>query len=266
MLPALPTPLAAAHGARRVPDVPLGSRSRTPCSTGCTSSRRDTAPATRTGELTVRGSTGIQASSVDGGVSEAAWAERVRETTQAAVRRQMVSDVPLGSFLSGGIDSGAIVATMRGASPSVTTYTVGFSEEDLAHEIVPDDLRYARSLGRELGLDHHERISAPEIVDLLPKLVWHMDEPIADPGGDHDLPDLLRRPREAHRDPQRHGRRRDLRRLPASSGRPADPPGRPPPSTTPQGGPHLARRPADHGKARAAAWPSPQRDEAAARH
>jgi asparagine synthase (glutamine-hydrolysing) len=118
---------------------------------------------------------------VESGVSEAAWAERVRGTTQAAIRRQMVSDVPLGSFLSGGLDSGAVVATMRGASPSVTAYTVGFSEEDRAHEIVPDDLRYARSLGRELGLDHRERVLSPEIVDLLPKLVWHMDEPIADP-------------------------------------------------------------------------------------
>jgi asparagine synthase (glutamine-hydrolysing) len=118
---------------------------------------------------------------VEDGVSEAAWSDRVRETTQAAVRRQMVSDVPLGSFLSGGLDSGAVVATMRSASPRVTAYTVGFSEEDLAHEIVPDDLKYARRLGRELGLDHRERVLSPEIVDLLPKLVWHMDEPIADP-------------------------------------------------------------------------------------
>jgi asparagine synthase (glutamine-hydrolysing) len=118
---------------------------------------------------------------VEGGVSEAAWTERVRETAQAAVRRQMVSDVPLGSFLSGGLDSGAVTATMRAAKPRVTAYTVGFSEEDLAHEIVPDDLRYARSLGRELRLDHRERVLSPEIVDLLPKLIWHMDEPIADP-------------------------------------------------------------------------------------
>jgi asparagine synthase (glutamine-hydrolysing) len=118
---------------------------------------------------------------VEGGVSEAAWTEQVRETTQAAVRRQMVSDVPLGSFLSGGLDSGAVVATMRRTSPRVTAYTVGFSEEDLAHEIVPDDLRYARRLGRELGLDHRERVLSPEIVELLPKLIWHMDEPIADP-------------------------------------------------------------------------------------
>ncbi len=118
---------------------------------------------------------------VEQGVPEEAWAEEVRETTQTAVRRQMVSDVPLGSFLSGGLDSGAVVATMQQASPGLTAYTVGFSEKDLAHEIVPDDLRYARRLGAELGLDHRERVLSPEIVDLLPKLVWHMDEPIADP-------------------------------------------------------------------------------------
>jgi asparagine synthase (glutamine-hydrolysing) len=132
------------------------------------------------GELTVR-QYWDATFGVEDGVSEASWAERVRGTTQAAIRRQMVSDVPLGSFLSGGLDSGAVVATMRSASPRVTAYTVGFSEEDLAHEIVPDDLRYARRLGRELGLDHRERVLSPEIVDLLPKLVWHMDEPIADP-------------------------------------------------------------------------------------
>ncbi len=118
---------------------------------------------------------------VEGGASDAAWAERVRETAQTAIRRQMVSDVPLGSFLSGGLDSGAVVATMKGTTKKVTSYTVGFSEEDLAHEIVPDDLGYARRLSRELDLDHHERVLRPEIVELLPKLVWHLDEPIADP-------------------------------------------------------------------------------------
>jgi asparagine synthase (glutamine-hydrolysing) len=109
------------------------------------------------------------------------WVERTRDTVQAAVRRQMVSDVPLGSFLSGGVDSGAVVAAMRDEFPEVTTYTVGFSQEDLAYEIVPDDLRYARELATEFELDYHERILHPEIVDLLPKLVWHLDEPVADP-------------------------------------------------------------------------------------
>jgi asparagine synthase (glutamine-hydrolysing) len=118
---------------------------------------------------------------VDAHESPEAWADQVRETTQAAIRRQMVSDVPLGSFLSGGLDSGAVVATMKAATKQVTSYTVGFSEEDLAHEIVPDDLAYARRLSRELALDNHERVLHPEIVELLPKLIWHLDEPIADP-------------------------------------------------------------------------------------
>ena len=110
------------------------------------------------------------------------WADTVRETVEAAVHRQMVSDVPLGAFLSGGIDSAAIVRTMsNAASEPVHAYTVGFAGEDLAYEIVPDDLKYARLLARRLGIEHHERVLRPEIVDLLPKLIWHMDEPIADP-------------------------------------------------------------------------------------
>lgn len=118
---------------------------------------------------------------VDESRSTEEWIGSVRETVQDAVRRQMVSDVPLGAFLSGGLDSGAVVGTMRGEADPLTTYTVGFDREDLAHEIVPDDLRYARQLAGEWGLDHHEEILRPDIVDLLPRLVWHLDEPVADP-------------------------------------------------------------------------------------
>ncbi len=114
--------------------------------------------------------------------SEREWADLVREGVSASVRRQMVSDVPLGAFLSGGIDSSAIVAEMTAATAEqVTTYTVGFAQDDLKHEIVPDDLKYARSVGREFGVDYREEILRPDIVDLLPRLIWHMDEPVADP-------------------------------------------------------------------------------------
>ncbi len=113
--------------------------------------------------------------------SEGEWAEIVRDAVASAVERQMVSDVPLGSFLSGGIDSSAIVALMTRVVERVTTYTVGFSAEDLAYDIVPDDLRYARSVGRRFETDYHEEMLKPKVVDLLPKLIWHMDEPIADP-------------------------------------------------------------------------------------
>jgi asparagine synthase (glutamine-hydrolysing) len=115
------------------------------------------------------------------GRRDAEWEDEVREAVYAAVRRQMISDVPLGSFLSGGLDSSAIVAAMTDAGQEVTTFTVGFTREDLGHEIVPDDLAYARRVGKSFGVAYNERILDPNVVDLLPKLVWHLDEPVADP-------------------------------------------------------------------------------------
>jgi asparagine synthase (glutamine-hydrolysing) len=119
--------------------------------------------------------------SVDRGVPREEWPERVRDTVQTAIRRQMVSDVPLGAFLSGGLDSSAVVATMSPEVDPLSTYTVGFDQADLAHEIVPDDVRYARQVAERFSLDYNERILRPDIVELLPKLVWHLDEPVADP-------------------------------------------------------------------------------------
>jgi asparagine synthase (glutamine-hydrolysing) len=112
---------------------------------------------------------------------EGAWVERTRRTVAGAVRRQMVSDVPLGSFLSGGIDSSAIVAEATAAAGKLTTYTVGFSADDLRHEIVPDDLRYARQIAHHFPVDYNEQILGANLVELLPRLVWHLDEPVADP-------------------------------------------------------------------------------------
>jgi asparagine synthase (glutamine-hydrolysing) len=78
------------------------------------------------------------------------------------------------------VDSTAIVAGMKRATDHVTTYTVGFDPEDVRHEIVPDDLVYSRRVGRELGVDYREQILAPDVVDLLPDLVYHLDDPVAD--------------------------------------------------------------------------------------
>jgi asparagine synthase (glutamine-hydrolysing) len=113
--------------------------------------------------------------------SEEEWLERVAETVSRSVKRQMVSDVPLGSFLSGGVDSSAIVAAMARTGNPVTTYSIGFSAEDLRHEIVPDDLHHARRVAALYGTDHHERTLESNMLELLPKAVWHLEEPVGDP-------------------------------------------------------------------------------------
>jgi asparagine synthase (glutamine-hydrolysing) len=92
-----------------------------------------------------------------------------------AVRSQLVSDVPLGAFLSGGVDSSIIVALMREhAAGPIKTFTVGFPDPDY------DESPYARRVAAHLGTEHHELRVEPNCVELLPKLAWHFDEPFGD--------------------------------------------------------------------------------------
>jgi asparagine synthase (glutamine-hydrolysing) len=114
--------------------------------------------------------------------SEADWAKDLRETLVRAVKRQMISDVPVGLFLSGGVDSGGLlaIASTFNAEP-LKTFTIGFRREDQRFEGQPDDVGYARELARTFKTDHREIILEPKIVDLLPKVIWHLDDPIADP-------------------------------------------------------------------------------------
>ncbi len=118
----------------------------------------------------------------DDDISEAEWADRLREQITRSVRAQMIADVPLGAFLSGGLDSSTIIALMTGvATQQVTTYTFGFKQEDLRYDILEDDVKYARVVGRKFQTDYHEQYLEPHVMELLPKLVYHMDEPVADP-------------------------------------------------------------------------------------
>jgi asparagine synthase (glutamine-hydrolysing) len=101
----------------------------------------------------------------------------VREALAEAVRLRLESDVPLGVFLSGGIDSGAIVASVRSVtSQRIATFTVGFG----AAEPSFDELPYARLVARRFETDHHEEIIEPRVAELLPAIVHHFDEPFAD--------------------------------------------------------------------------------------
>ncbi len=116
---------------------------------------------------------------IDRALSEQDWIEAVRTKLEAAVARQMVSDVPIGAFLSGGIDSSAVAAFMaRHSDRPVKTYAIGFEGEGA--ERYYNELPYARRMAQHLGTEHREILVRPDVVRLLPQLVWHMDEPIAD--------------------------------------------------------------------------------------
>jgi asparagine synthase (glutamine-hydrolysing) len=103
------------------------------------------------------------------------YLEQLDALVSESVGLRLVSDVPLGAFLSGGIDSSLVVAAMAeaGTGPVVTT-TVGFDQQGF------NEIEYARTVARHLGVEQHERIVHPGIADLLPKLAWHFDEPFAD--------------------------------------------------------------------------------------
>jgi asparagine synthase (glutamine-hydrolysing) len=134
------------------------------------------------GKLTTREWWDISFDDIDEGRSEEWWQERVLETLDRVVKLEMVADVPLGSFLSGGVDSSSIVAMMKRNSNGrqVGTYTIGIEAEDLRYDIIPDDVQWARRVNQHLDTDYHEIMLKPDVAELLPKLVYHMDEPAID--------------------------------------------------------------------------------------
>jgi asparagine synthase (glutamine-hydrolysing) len=114
--------------------------------------------------------------------SEADLADEVRERFRRSVEAQMVSDVPIGAFLSAGLDSSGIVAMMAQATNHpVRTYTITFPRKYRVGETTLDDPEVATRLAHHLGCKNQRIIVEPDVTDLLPRLVWHMDEPTADP-------------------------------------------------------------------------------------
>jgi asparagine synthase (glutamine-hydrolysing) len=102
-------------------------------------------------------------------------AVRLREIIDESVRLHMVSDVPVGAFLSGGIDSSAVVASMaQQSNRPVLTFSVGFRESTF------NELPYARTVARRFETMHHEEVVEPNVLDILDDLVWHLDEPFGD--------------------------------------------------------------------------------------
>ena len=106
----------------------------------------------------------------------------LHEMVARAVDRQLIADVPVGAFLSGGLDSSAVVAMMRRANPDrdITCYCIGFSD-DRPVEGTPADLPYARRVARRLGVDLHAIEVQPDIIESLDEMLYFLDEPQADP-------------------------------------------------------------------------------------
>ncbi|MBV8755465.1 MAG: asparagine synthase (glutamine-hydrolyzing) [Hyphomicrobiales bacterium] len=101
--------------------------------------------------------------------------ELVERLTES-VKLRMISDVPLGAFLSGGVDSSAVVALMsKIAAGPVKTFSIGFPNKEY------DETRYARMVADRYATDHEEMIVEPDAIEVIPKLVWHYGEPFADP-------------------------------------------------------------------------------------
>ena len=111
----------------------------------------------------------------DYGKEEDYFIEHVRGLLEESVRLHMVSDVPLGAFLSGGIDSSSIVATAaRLTDAPLKTFSIGFSEPDY------NELEYARVVAKRFRTEHHELTLGPDSLDRLEDLAWHLDEPFGD--------------------------------------------------------------------------------------
>ncbi len=108
--------------------------------------------------------------------SEAEYIEELRAQIIDAVRVRLISEVPLGAFLSGGVDSSAIVGTMANLSTQpVKTFSIGFNEDSF------NELKFARLAAKHFNTEHQEFIVTPDLVDIIDDLVWHFDEPFADP-------------------------------------------------------------------------------------
>ncbi|VFQ44336.1 asparagine synthase (glutamine-hydrolyzing) [Desulfoluna butyratoxydans] len=107
--------------------------------------------------------------------TEDEWCRRVLHKLEEAIDLRMLSDVPLGAFLSGGVDSGAVVALMAGLSDApVKTASIGFADETF------NELPYARRVAEQYNTHHHEKTVDADSLGILDKLVWHFDEPFAD--------------------------------------------------------------------------------------
>jgi asparagine synthase (glutamine-hydrolysing) len=117
----------------------------------------------------------VAAAEPDPGLTESEACDRLRTTFDESVRLRMISDVPLGAFLSGGIDSSLVVASMaRQSAEPIKTFSIGFEEAEF------NELPYAAEMAHHSKTEHREMLVRPDSLDLLPRIVRHFDEPFGD--------------------------------------------------------------------------------------
>jgi asparagine synthase (glutamine-hydrolysing) len=103
------------------------------------------------------------------------WCDRIRSGLEESVRLRLISDVPLGAFLSGGVDSSLVVGIMAKLSHQpVKTFSIGFEEKEF------DELEFGRLVSNHFSTEHHEFVVRPNAIEILPELVWYYNEPFAD--------------------------------------------------------------------------------------
>ena len=117
-----------------------------------------------------------------GARSDEEWAEELRSILDRSLRRSLISDVPLGIFLSGGLDSTTIAAfAKRAGAGDLDAYTIGFRDRDAKLEQSSEDLIFARLVAEQYGLRLHEVVLEPNVARMLQDVVYHLDEPVGDP-------------------------------------------------------------------------------------
>jgi asparagine synthase (glutamine-hydrolysing) len=132
------------------------------------------------GEITINEWWDLDYSVEESASDENVWRERVLECLDRVTKMEMIADVPLGAFLSGGVDSSSLVSLMTKHTSKVSTYTTAISAEDLSYDIIPDDVKWSRKVAEILPIDYHETLLTPDLTTLLPKLIHHMEAPVID--------------------------------------------------------------------------------------
>jgi asparagine synthase (glutamine-hydrolysing) len=111
----------------------------------------------------------------------------LRAVIEESVAAHLVADVPVSTFLSGGLDSSLVTVLAKRLDPGIDSYTITFRAQDHRLEAMPDDAMYARKVAQQFGIDLHEIEIAPDVVELLPRIVDILDEPIGDPAAINTL-------------------------------------------------------------------------------